>query len=250
MIPDERPSPPAPAGHNLAPSPVDAVIAAQREAQTPAKSERIAYIVGKANAKAIVDRLTAGEAGDIIKVAREVEQALERDRIDLTKPYREAADAGKAECDRFLEPLRVAADTLAGRLEQWSAEEDKRIAEQAAEQDAFFAAQGPAKEIDPNDTSIQWETRQGRSEQRNGPDATAPPLKPARRSKIVGDLGARVTQAEIKHHRVTDIRAVPDFIMNSPTVHAAVIQVVRSMAKHLPTIPGIETTVGTGVRVK
>ena len=67
--------------------------------------------------------------------------------------------------------------------------------------------------------------------------------KPLR--KIVGDLGARVSTVDKKIYRVVDVRAVPDFILNSPTVHEAIVQVVKSMAKHMPVIAGIETTTAT-----
>src|SRR3546814_3709890 len=76
----------------------------------------ISYIVGRADAKDIVDRETAGQAGDIIKVANDFMAPIERDRIALTKPYRDAADAAKATCDQFLQPLLDALDPLRARL--------------------------------------------------------------------------------------------------------------------------------------
>src|SRR3546814_20321719 len=74
-------------------------------------------------AKDIVDRETAGQAGDIIKVANDFMAPIERDRIALTKPYRDAADAAKATCDQFLQPLLDALDRLRARLKAWSDEE-------------------------------------------------------------------------------------------------------------------------------
>ena len=59
-----------------------------------------------------------------------------------------------------------------------------------------------------------------------------------------------VTQADKKVYRVSDISQVPDFIMNSPTVHDAIIAVVKSMAKHMPDIPGIETTTETDNKIR
>src|SRR3546814_14570688 len=67
-------------------------------------------------------------------------------------------------------------------------------------------------------------------------------LKPARRRKIVGDLGATVSQVERKIYRVVDVRAVPDLILNSKTVHEAIVAVAKSMSKHMPSIAGIEIT--------
>src|SRR3546814_10871857 len=67
-------------------------------------------------------------------------------------------------------------------------------------------------------------------------------LKPACRRKIVGDLGATVSQVERKIYRVVDVRAVPDLILNSKTVHEAIVAVAKSMSKHMPSIEGIEIT--------
>src|SRR3546814_16483101 len=78
-------------------------------------------------AKDIVDRETAGQAGDIIKVANDFMAPIERDRIALTKPYRDAADAAKATCDQFLQPLLDALDRLRARLQAWSDAEDEQI---------------------------------------------------------------------------------------------------------------------------
>lgn len=248
MIPDEpKPNPRAVAGGNQPPSPIEYLVAAQREAHTPERRERLDYIVSRADDKQIDDRETAGQAGDIIKVAGEFEKIVEQDRVERTKPYRDAADAAKAACDEFLEPLRKAVEDLRKRLKRWSDEEDERIAAQQAEQEAFFAKVKPEPVAQP--------------EPKNAPDcqplpanerkrAPAPELKPARRSKIVGDLGARVSQIERKRYNIVDVRAVPDFILNSSTVHQAIEQVARSMAKHMPEIPGIEITTETDNQIR
>jgi len=246
MIPDE-PNPRAVVGGNQPPSPIEHLVDLQREAQTTEKRERLEYIVGRADAKKISDRETAGQAGDIIKVAGEFEKIVENDRIALTKPYRDAADAAKGECDQFLEPLRDAIERLRARLKEWSDAEDQRIAEQQAEQDRFFAdpvADPPAQPDAKNEPDCQPAAK---------PAPPPPPpstLKPAKRRKIVGDLGARVSQIERKHYRVVDVRAVPDFILNSSTVHEAIVQVAKSMAKHMPEIAGIEVTTETDNQVR
>src|SRR3546814_10346915 len=56
---------------------IETLVAAQKEAQTKALEERLAYIVGRADAKDIVDRETAGQAGDIIKVANDFMAPIE-----------------------------------------------------------------------------------------------------------------------------------------------------------------------------
>lgn len=244
MIPREDENPRAVSGHNQPPSPIDGLVAEQREAHTKERRERLCYIVEKANAKDIVDRETAGQAGDIIKIAGEFEKIIEQERVARTKPYRDAADAAKAVCDEFLEPLRDAADQLRRKLDQWSKDEDERIAAQAAEQEAFFnpPAAEPVKPREARDYSAPVE--------KASPPPPPADLKPARRRKITGDLGARVTVQETKVYNVVDVRAVPDFILQSATVKEAIVQVARSMAKHMPEIAGIEITTKTGSRVQ
>src|SRR3546814_4391857 len=109
-----------------------------KETQTKALEELLAYIVCRADANDIVDRETAGQAGYIIKVANDFMAPIERDRIALTKPYRDAAVAAKATCDQFLQPLLDALDRLRARLKAWSDEEDERIEKRRAEQNAFL----------------------------------------------------------------------------------------------------------------
>lgn len=233
MIPEEPKPREAGIGHNQPPSPIDVLVAEQREALTPDLKDRLEYIVERADKKEVNDRVSAGDAGDIIKVAHDFMDVIEKARIERTRPYRDAADRAKAIADEFVEPLRAAVDRLRARLKAWDREEDKRIAAQAAEQEAFFSKPNPTPDV-----------------QSVTPSSSPPSLRPAKRRKIVGDLGARVTRAEVKTYRVVDVRKVPDMILNSPTVHEAIIQVVKSMAKHLPSIDGIEITTDLDTRVQ
>ena len=247
MIPDETPAHLAP-GHNQPPSPIETLVAAQKEAQTKELADRLAYIVSRADAKEVVDRETAGQAGDIIKVANDFMAPIERDRIALTKAYRDAADAAKATCDEFLQPLVDALDRLRVRLKAWSDEEDKRIEDQRAEQAAFFRGGDidPAKE----EAAARVQEQAGIQPRGHAARVAADNLKPARRRKIVGDLGATVSQVERKVDRVVDVRAVPDLILNSKTIHEAIVAVARSMSKHMPEIDGIEITTETDNQIR
>lgn len=247
MIPDETPVPRG-IGDNQPPSPIETLVAQQKEAQTPALAARIDYIVSRADLKVITDRETAGQAGDIIKTANDFMAIVEKDRIALTKPYRDAADAAKAACDAFLQPLVDAVERLRARLKAWSDEEDKRIDEQRAEQAAFFRGGhiDPAKE----EEAARTEERLGIQPRGHANRVAADNLKAPRRRKIVGDLGATVSQVERKNYRVVDVRAVPDLILNSKTVHEAIVAVARSMSKHMPEIDGIEITTETDNQIR
>lgn len=248
MIPDEKPyeaNPRAVRGGNNPPSLLEELTAAQREAQSP-HAERLGYIVERANAKTVTDRETAGDAGDIIRVAGEFRKKVDGERIDRTRPYRDAADAAKAVCDEFLYPLDAAVQELRDRLKEWSDDEDERIAQQQREQEAFFNPPA-ADPVEADVPAPQNESQPPKSGQRQ---FAAPPVKPARRRKITGDLGAVVSQVEKKHYRVIDVRAVPDLILNSQTVHDAIIQVAKSMGRHMPKIDGIEITTSTDNQIR
>ena len=73
-------------------------------------------------------------------------------------------------------------------------------------------------------------------------------------NQVVAKLSKRqkatVSLVERKQYRVVDVRAVPDFILNSSTVHEAIAQVAKSLAKHMPEIPGIEVTSETDNQVR
>lgn len=238
MIPDETPV--RGIGDNLPPSPLETLVDAQREAQTPF-TERLEYFIMKADAKQVSDRETAGDAGDIIRLAGEFMKPIEADRIALTKPYRDAADAAKAVCDKFFEPLIDAMERLRERLDAWSKEEDKRIEEQRAEQARFFGGghtPAPGKlGSPPTGGSVVEKPGTPSLYERMNEE-----LRQPRRRKIVGDLGAVVSQVDRKQYRVVDVLKVDPLILNSKTVHDAIIAVAKSMAKHMPEMTGIEVT--------
>ena len=241
MIPDETPV--RGIGDNLPPSPLETLVDAQREAQTPF-TERLEYFIMKADAKQVSDRETAGDAGDIIRLAGEFMKPIEADRIALTKPYRDAADAAKAVCDKFFEPLIDAMDRLRERLDAWSKEEDKRIEEQRAEQARFFGGghtPAPGK-LGPPPTGGSAVAKKTEPGSLHVHINTSDELRQPRRRKIVGDLGAVVSQVDRKTYRVVDVLKVDPLILNSKTVHDAIIAVAKSMAKHMPEMTSIEVT--------
>jgi hypothetical protein len=235
LIPDEQSTPP-PAGHNRPPSPVEALSSEQRDAVAVFQARRD-EIVQSAMRKQVVDRATAGDAGDIIRIASEVKKRIDIDRVDRSKPYRDAADAAKGVVDEFWSPVDEALNDLRARLKAWTDAEDERIAAQQREQEEAMnrmRAAAPATQQQPVSPAGGGTTPQppaGRT--------SAPPRAPAKR-KIRGDLGATVSTVEKAEYRVTDVRAVPDWIMATPTVQDAIISVVKSIRRHAGDIPGIE----------
>lgn len=233
MISDEQPPLP-PRDHNRPPSPVETISADQREALQTFQ-QRKEEILASANAKHVFDRISAGDAGDIIRIAGEVKKRIDAERMDRSKPYRDAADAAKGIVDEFWSPVDDALTNLRRRLKEWTDAEDARIEAQRAEQEAEMARMRAASAPPPVPASA----------------APAPaPFKPAAKRKIRGDLGATVSTVEKAQYRVVDVKQIPDWIMATPTVHEAIIQVVKSMAKHTGDIPGIERTTFTDNQIR
>ncbi len=234
MIPDEE-QPAAGIGHNLPPSPIEQLKAEQ--APVLAKYEkRRDEIIESATKKLVTDRISAGQAGDILKIGRQVFDRVDAERKDVAEPFRTAITAAAGAFDEFWTPARDALTELKRRLDAWGDAEDKRIEDQRLEQKrAEDAMRASAARLAAPDGVPSYASA----------PAPAPASGPAKRSKIRGDLGATVTRVDDKVYRVVDVRAVPDWILNTSTVHDAIIAVAKSHRKHNPIIPGIETdTVG------
>jgi len=261
MIPDEEPRRPAPIGHNEPPSPIETV-RGQMQDVVDKYRERVSYFAERANAKQVTDRITAGQAGDIVSLAGDLETLIVNDRFAITRPYREAADVGKAIADELWLPVEEALTQLRARLKAWNDEEDVRIETARREEQAFMAkarqAAAPAVEPEPApEAEVETAPRKSRFGidysapavlSPRGPSAAAP-LQPAKRRKVIGDLGSKSGNVDVTVYTITDMRALPDIILNSETVKNAALSVVKSLARHMPDIPGVEKSTATKLKV-
>lgn len=255
MIPDEVE--PAPRDHNRPPSPVESLVVEQKEALKVFEQRRDELVASAGKLK-VFDRISAGSAGDVIRIAGEVFKRVDQDRRDRTDPYRKAADSAKAVSDEFWQPVEDALKELRRRLKVWTDAEDAKIEAQQREQDAEMErmrqaslpkAPEPHVSTDPVGANPPSE-RQDINYSATAPRPAAPPVfRPAARRKIRGDLGATVSTVERKEYRVSDITKVPPWILDTPTVHDAIVAVVKSMAKHMGEIPGIESTTVTDNKI-
>lgn len=219
-------------GHNLPPSDHERAIDEQVELLAGYEKRRDEFILAAERA-VIRDRATVGDAGDVIHLANRVWSDIDEATKKLRAPFRATADRLKARVDDFWQPLIDAHQALQAKIDAWMVDEDKRIAEQRAEQDAIL---GGAPAIPGTAPSVA---------------ATAPRVepKPAAARPIRGDLGSRVSRRADSVIEVVDVRAVPDFILQSPAVTEAIVSVVRAMAKAGTEIPGIRVTPGTKTSV-
>ena len=206
-------------GHNQPPS-----VAALREALLTEQDQALAARAARRDEFVAAAGKDVADASDIIHLARRVHDEIDTEARARRAPVREIADALKARVDAFWHPVSQAHGDLQRRIDAWLSQERQRIDAQRAEQDAILgidAAKSPA-------------VAQGSG----GKAATSPPLAPRARP-IRGDYGGQVTRRADIDIRVTDVRAVPDFILNAPVVTEAIISVVRSMARAGADIPGV-----------
>lgn len=203
-----------------------------------AKQERRDEIIAAICRKQVSDRATCGDASDLISIAKKFGKLIEDERKSLTDPLREEAERTKAVADAFLEDLAEAMESLQRRVNKWTAEEDARIAAQKAEQEAELAAMRAKRIIDP-DLERRADELSPFPPFRQSSDNQRAEVKPTRRRPIRGDMGGKVTSAAVVTWTVDDVRAVPDWILNTPTVHDAIAAVAKSMSKHHKQIPGL-----------
>lgn len=178
----------------------------------------------RAAAAAVVrDRGTAGSAADVIKLARDIGGQVEAVRLERSRPYRDTGDALKACADAFWRPVAEAMEDLEEKVRAWDSAEDDRIAAQRQEQQALLSNLGGAAPI-------------------------ARPARTAKARPVRGDYGGKVTRVQEYHFEVLDPKAVPDFILNSEPVKAAIIAAVKPLRKLGTEIPGIRITPNTTTR--
>lgn len=231
MIEDERPL--FDQGHNRPPSQIDAAIADQRLA-LEFYQERRDEFVSAAKAAVIRDRDTAGQAADINRLAATVWRRIDEGRRERSTPFYDAQGTLKSIVDEFWQPVFDAMDDLGEKVRLWDADEKARIQKQRDEQDAEMRR---LEQAVPADAVPQC-----------NPAPTAQAREPRRR-RIKGDYGGTVIDKATHQYAVTDVHAVPDFILNSAPVHAAIIGVVKSMAK-VTEIPGIKVDSGSELTLR
>lgn len=247
MIPDEEPQRVS-RDHNQPPGllPLDLAVAEFKEfmRERPVGDEgktfeaRKAEIIRACNNAVLRTRADVGSAGDVIKIASKVWKRLEAARFQRSQPYRDAADALGRAAETFWDETLEALDVLHGKIRTWTDAEDARIEaqrlEQEREQERLRQLAAPPAPTLPL------------LDEQAAPPALAPvappPAEKPKRRRIKGDLGAIVSTVEKESFTVTDVRALPDYVLNSPAVHEAIISVVRSTKKALGVPAGIKVT--------
>lgn len=199
-------------GHNRPPSMRDEALD-QQAAMLAGYEKRRDEFIAAARAGVVRDRDTAGQAADVIRLARLVREEIDSKARELRRPFRETADALKQRVDDFWADAEAAITELSARAEAWQRDERKRIEEQRQEQAALLG-------------------------DLNAPAAPAP--KPR---KVRGDYGGQIVDRDVIDYAVEDVRALPVEVLSAVPVTQAIIGVVKRMAAAgLAVPPGIRAT--------
>lgn len=247
MIPDEQPQESIGRDHNRPPGLLPLALAVddfkeflrERAVGDQGKTfqERKAEIIKSARNVVIRTRADVGAAGDIIKIAGKVYKRMETERMDRSQPYRDTADALVRAGESWWEEIDQELDEVRAKMKAWTDAEDQRIEDQRQEQLREMermrqAAAPPAPEL----------PLLGDAPAQLTPEPTpipTPAPAPVKKRKIRGDLGAIVSTVDKDTYTVTDVRALPDYVLNAKAVHDAIIAVVRSTKKTLGVPKGI-----------
>jgi hypothetical protein len=243
-------------GHNQRDVRAD-TLAELRDLLEPFKIQRERYLKA-AKAAVVRDRGTAGDAGDLIKLAGEIREKIQSKRMEVTRPLRDAADAAKGEADQFWQEVDDEMDRVLGLIDTFRTDEADKIKTQQREQDEMMArlapkpapviaVEGPAPH--PSEGRDYLDYSQGLTVD-NVPLPVIAPPREAKTRAIRGTYGARVGGATEKTYTVEDLDKVPRWIMETETVKNAIAAVAKSFAKHHPNIPGIAVHTADVTRVR
>lgn len=233
----------APIGHNR-PDP-GAALRADIDEMLARFSERRAKFLASAEKAVVRDRYTAGDAADLVGLAAKVGKTIEAERLELTRPYDEAVQGAISTVRNFWSEVEEAMERVEQLAIDWKAAEDKRIADQQAEQAAaeekLRAAQAPRGKIDYSSPAVVDPA----------PVKQRPVAYPqTRRAQVRGDLGHKLVDRTITSISVVDVRKVPLNILRSKKVTDAIISVARDFAKHNETLAGLKIDRGTTTDVR
>lgn len=211
-------------------------------------AQRRDEFVASAGKQIVRDRETAGAAADTIKLANEVWALVDADRRARSDPFRETHLALSGMAAEFWEPVNQAMAGLREQIDAYTAEEDARIAAQQAEQqEALARMRGAAS---PPPAPPQGRSHIDYSVPTPEPQRIAPAMRAPRRSRIRGDLGSTISQRDVVEYEIEDISLIPEHILTSETVKAAILAVVRATARHMGVPKGIRVITGTGNQIR
>ena len=169
---------------------------------------------------AIETDAVAGKAGDLCKLARDVEKRINDAREKHNRPLLNAQRALKGKADGVFAPLAAAVDNIRGSLNRYMAEQARAAAEERRrrEEEAQRIRDEQEKAVFESGAEV----------------AEAVHVEPVKVADPVarGDLGARVGTRTVWRHEIeVPIAKLPKSILESAPVREAVGKVIAAMIR-------------------
>lgn len=163
----------------------------------------------------IADEAVAGKAGDLCKLARDVEKRINDAREKHNRPLLNAQRALKGKADGVFAPLATAVANIRSALNHYMAEQSRQRAEEQRRVDeaARLAREAAAKAA---------------------PDAPPPVIEAPKIEVPVarGDLGARVGARTVWRHEIeVPIAKLPKALLESAPVREAIDKVIAAQVR-------------------
>ena len=214
-------------GHNSGLSPEDAA-AAMKRALAP-HQPRADEFAKKAAAAKVDDMASAAAAVDFVRMARALADKADALLAEQRAPYQESIDALRGVALQFIDGVKDSADTVNARLAEYN-EERRRLAQIAADEQA--AAEEELRR--------RAEAIEGEPASPAPPPPPPPPAAPVKAAAIRTDFGGRMSDQIKWRPKVVDVTQVPEHVLKSPKVIAAIEQVSRDLLKNGIDVPGVE----------
>lgn len=172
----------------------------------------------------IEDAATAGKVGDLVKMARAVEQRIEEAREKHNRPLINARSALKAKADGVFAGLGQKVVELRQRLNAYVAEEDRKRREEERRREA------EARRI------FEEQAARAKEAEEAGRPAPEPAVevttRPVAAPIVRGDLGAKVGGRTVwKHEIEVPIAKLPKTILESAGVREAVDKAIAAQIR-------------------
>lgn len=167
----------------------------------------------------VEDDATASKVGDLMRMVKAADKAIEDERVDLNRPVLDAQRNLKARADAIRARLAKIEGRARALLDAFMAEkrrqeaEERRRAEEAAE-----AARKAAQDAQQGDEP-----------------APAPVVEaaPVERQKVRTDMGGTISSRTVWKHKLTGkVRHLPDSILETERVKEAVEKVVGAAIRN------------------
>lgn len=199
-------------------------------------TERRDEIVARLPKVVVNDNASAGNAADFITSCRVLLEDVDTARRDVKRPYDDAITVIQGRAQRFAEPVEETIEAVETRVRIFRSEARERAAAaqraQRAEE-ARLRAEADARE---------------RGRLAVDPPAPVPVVEPDEISLPVarGDYGSKVRDKREKVYTITDVRQLPDDILNAPKVRDAMLAAIKQLGRLREEIPGVEIGWSTG----